>query len=147
MSTVHRLPAAPSLRRSKYEAAILAAIGEGVNSDELLRCPKWTVNDVAQTMQRYGLVADEHGRISRKRTVDDLLLLAQTSTSPYVRAKAQEAAEQMRELDHTLTGRLTAAERARDHAATQVWADWLHGALAEAKAELRRLRPRQQKGA
>ncbi|TDQ01286.1 hypothetical protein [Labedaea rhizosphaerae] len=145
--TARSLPTVASLRRSKHESAILAAIGEGANADELLRSPRWTVNDVAQTMQRHSLVADEHGRISRKRTVDDLLRLAATSTSPYVRAKAQEAAEQMRELDHALTGRLTAAERARDQAATQAWADWLRGALTEAKAELRRLRPRQQKGA
>ena len=147
MNVADRLPAVVSLRRSKHEAAILAAIGDGANADELLRCPNWTVNDVAQTLKRFGLVADEHGRLSRKRTVDDLLHLAETSTSPYVRAKAKEAAEHMQELRTAITGQLTAAQRAREHDATQLWADWLDGALTEARAELRRLRPRQRKGA
>lgn len=118
--------------------------------DDLLRCPTWTINDVARTLQRYGLVATDDGRLARKRGVEDLLYLAEHSISPHVRNKAAQAAQRLRELHQAIdahTAELAEeAEKQRQRTALEHWTRWLTDALADARTEQRRLRPRAKKG-
>lgn len=136
----------PSLRRSPAERAILGAISDGARMDDLLRCPKWSVDDVSQTMTRFGLVAAEDGRIVRRRTIEDLLQLAKGSASPAVRSRAKQAADRLRALQEAIGAELAhtleEAERTRQREAVDVWIDWLTDALGAARDERRRLRPR-----
>jgi hypothetical protein len=136
----------PSMRRSPHEREILGAVSEGAKLEELLRCPKWTVEDVGQVMSRYGLVAGEDGRLVRKRTIDDLLTLAQHSTSPHVRRRAAEAVDRLRALKEAIEGEraelIDEGERAKQREAVERWIDWLTDAMAAARDERRRLRPR-----
>lgn len=147
MTTTHSpVPARPSLRRSKHERGILAAIGDGATIDDLLACPKWTVNDVAHTLQRYGLVATDDGRLVRKRTIDDLLHLAEHSVSPHVKTAAKQAAHRLERLREAIeaehTQLLADTDRAHQRDAVEHWIGWLTEALSDARVEKRRLRPR-----
>lgn len=114
--------------------------------DDLLRCPKWTLDDIAQTMTRFGLVAAEDGRIVRRRTVEDLLQLAEHSASPHVRTRAKEAVTRLRKLQEAIGAAhahtLAEAEQTQQREAVERWIDWLTDALGAARDERRRLRPR-----
>lgn len=152
-ATVPSPPATrPARGRSPHERRILHAIGEGANIDALLKCPRWTVDDVTQTMQRYDLTVTEDGRLVKKPGVrHDLAHMAEFSPSPHVRQRAAAAIEQLRRLSEALDehNQQTAweTEKARRREALELWREWLRDALHDVSTEIRRLRPRPTKGA
>jgi hypothetical protein len=135
------------MRRSPHEVTILRAIGEGAGIDALLQCPKWTIDDVYQTMQRFELTVTEDGRLVRKPGVrHDLMHLAHHSPSEHVRQAAGATVEQLHRLrvalDEHVRELAREAEKARQRRALELWRAWLKTAAREAAVELRRLRPR-----
>ncbi len=125
----------------------MRAIGQDARIDTLLRCPKWTINDVHQTMQQHDLTVTEDGRVVKKPGVrEDLLHLANHSPSRHVRESAAAAVVHLRRLRDALDQHsrevMAQADRAAQCRAVEQWRDWLKTATQEATAELRRLRPR-----
>lgn len=128
------------------EAAILRAIAAGRTMDELLSFGPWTVIEVASTLRKYKLIADENGNISKTNgTHDYTLIAALRSPQQHVRTKALRAQALLRDLAKELyvadAERDLEVKRDKARQALHAWDEWLKEQRAEVRQQLRRLNP------